>query len=434
MALTVTHSTAADGTFSASGATAWNANHSITGSVSIATEVSGLGTGVATALGVNTGTAGAFVVNGGALGTPSSGTLTNATGLPVGGISATGTPGATTYLRGDGTWSTVSASSTWDAIGAAAADGTTNNGVNRIVYNTAPTADSRIAWRFTESSAATNGTSTSGVPNQVLLKLDTLASSTQSPLSVYSRAGHVFSVSPSTRQILATGGADLAPSYAFAAAADAGMWYGGASTADLVITNGSFSNSAIKFLYSSGNYDIITFNVGASAGNTAENYRVFKDASANGVAQFSNAQATTTAYSINFRKSRGTVASPTVITTGDVLETKSAYAYVGATNTYRETSRYEVKSAGTISDATTGVGSIVTIYGKTQGTDVTPQPAVVITGGSTATFKFAGSGMVAANGTVATVLGSVGPTGANTTVQEWLKVDTPNGTRYIPCF
>lgn len=41
------------------------------------------GTGVTTALGVNTGSAGAFVVNGGALGTPSSGTLTNATGLPL---------------------------------------------------------------------------------------------------------------------------------------------------------------------------------------------------------------------------------------------------------------------------------------------------------------------------------------------------------------
>jgi hypothetical protein len=49
----------------------------------ISTGVSGLGTGVATALAVNVGTAGAFVVNGGALGTPSSGTLTNATGLPL---------------------------------------------------------------------------------------------------------------------------------------------------------------------------------------------------------------------------------------------------------------------------------------------------------------------------------------------------------------
>ena len=46
----------------------------------ISTGVSGLGTGVATALAVNTGSAGAPVVNGGALGTPSSGTVTNLTG------------------------------------------------------------------------------------------------------------------------------------------------------------------------------------------------------------------------------------------------------------------------------------------------------------------------------------------------------------------
>lgn len=49
----------------------------------ISTGVSGLGTGIATALAVNTGTAGSIVVNGGVLGTPSSGTLTNATGLPL---------------------------------------------------------------------------------------------------------------------------------------------------------------------------------------------------------------------------------------------------------------------------------------------------------------------------------------------------------------
>jgi hypothetical protein len=62
----------------------------------ISTGVSGLGTNVATALAVNVGSAGAIVVNGGALGTPSSGTLTNATGLPVStGISGLGTGVAT---------------------------------------------------------------------------------------------------------------------------------------------------------------------------------------------------------------------------------------------------------------------------------------------------------------------------------------------------
>lgn len=46
--------------------------------------ITGLGTGIATALGVNVGTAGSPVVNGGVLGTPSSGTATNLTGTASG--------------------------------------------------------------------------------------------------------------------------------------------------------------------------------------------------------------------------------------------------------------------------------------------------------------------------------------------------------------
>lgn len=64
----------------------------------ISTGVSGLGTGVATALAVNVGSAGAFVTFNGALGTPSAGTLTNATGLPIStGVSGMGT-GVATFL------------------------------------------------------------------------------------------------------------------------------------------------------------------------------------------------------------------------------------------------------------------------------------------------------------------------------------------------
>lgn len=39
-----------------------------------------------------------------------------------------------------------------------------------------------------------------------------------------------------------------------------------------------------------------------------------------------------------------------------------------------------------------------------------------------------------ANGTTATLLGSLGPAGANTTVQEWLTIDINGTTRYLPCF
>ena len=52
-----------------------------------------------------------------ALGTPSSVTLTNATGLPISGISATGTPSITTYLRGDGSWATFSGGGSVTSVG-----------------------------------------------------------------------------------------------------------------------------------------------------------------------------------------------------------------------------------------------------------------------------------------------------------------------------
>ena len=77
------------------------------------TGLTALGTGVQTAIGVNVGTAGAVVVNGGALGTPSSGTVTNLTGTAS--ININGTVGATTPAAG--AFTTLSASSTVSGAG-----------------------------------------------------------------------------------------------------------------------------------------------------------------------------------------------------------------------------------------------------------------------------------------------------------------------------
>jgi hypothetical protein len=80
----------------------------------ISTGVSGLGTGIATALAVNTGSAGAPVLFNGALGTPSSGTVTNLTGTAS--ININGTVGATT--PNTGAFTTLAASGLMSGVDA----------------------------------------------------------------------------------------------------------------------------------------------------------------------------------------------------------------------------------------------------------------------------------------------------------------------------
>jgi len=79
----------------------------------VSTGISGLGTGVATALAVNTGSAGAVVLLDGALGTPSSGTVTNLTGTAS--ININGTVGATTPTTATFTTATINTNLVPDA-------------------------------------------------------------------------------------------------------------------------------------------------------------------------------------------------------------------------------------------------------------------------------------------------------------------------------
>ena len=106
----------------------------------ISTGVSGLGTGIATALAVNTGSAGAPVLFNGALGTPTSGTVTNLTGTAS--ININGTVGATT--ANTGAFTSLTASTTLGVTGVSTLTGgavveglTVGRGAGAVATNTA---------------------------------------------------------------------------------------------------------------------------------------------------------------------------------------------------------------------------------------------------------------------------------------------------------
>lgn len=275
-------------------------------------------------------------------------------------------------------------------IAAATGSNTIANGNNTgQVWNWANTTNTTVAFTVGETSAATNGTSTSGIPNQVLLKLNTVANSTQSPFSVYSRGAHVFSVSPTAKQILGYDGDQTNPMYGFASSTNTGLYGGVAGTGWGLAAAGNVT------LSSQGTSQLISFiqhrfNAGTAAApspsiagttygfflstdlgvatNSIENSRW----TSGGIYQLSKGSADAVAYSINSRKSRGTVASPTLITTGDDLLTLSGFGYVGGTNTYREAARITFDSTGTISDATNGIGANIEFSTQKQGTDTSP--------------------------------------------------------------
>ena len=277
------------------------------------------------------------------------------------------------------------------SIAAANAVNTIANGNNTgQVWNWANTTDSTVAFTFGETSAATGGTSTSGVPNQVLLKVTTLASSTQSPLSVYSRGSHVFSVSPTSQQIIAN---PAIATYSFANNTTTGMGLNG-SILNFRVSNVNamqLSSSQVTIPVGSASFPTLTDLSNSVTGLSWVGFDLVVNNSSDGewvrfmsppALRISRGSADATAYALNFRKARNTVALPNVITTGDALSTISGYGYVGSTNTYREAARIEYDSTGTISDATTGIGGIVKIMSTLSSTDSAVQENVRFAGGS----------------------------------------------------
>ena len=157
----------ASGTLASSSALAANALV-IGGGAGVAPSTTTTGTGVVTALGVAVGSAGAFVVNGGALGTPSSGTLSSCSGLPLStGVTGTlavanGGTGITSFGTGVATWLGTPSSAN---LAAAVTDET---GTGALVFANTPTLVSPVLGTPTSgnlSNCTADGTNNVGYRN-----------------------------------------------------------------------------------------------------------------------------------------------------------------------------------------------------------------------------------------------------------------------------
>lgn len=266
---------------------------------------------------------------------------------------------------------TITSGAALSGITAAAAGNTIASGNNHSqLWNWALTSNSVDALRFGETTAATGGTSTSGVPNQYIGAFRTLAASTASPFGIYVRGAHVLSASATTSQMYATTGSVSAPTYSFAAGTTTGVYFestpsvritaGGVLSATfgggfVALQDGTAALPAIGFLNDSGTgFSRVGGNLVMSTNNGKEQIRWLT-----GIQRNSYAENDTTAYQMQFRKARTTVAAPSVITTGDDLGIISGSGYVGATGTYVEGARITFDSTGAIANTTSGLGGII---------------------------------------------------------------------------
>jgi hypothetical protein len=214
-------------------------------------------------------------------------------------------------------------------ITAADAANTISNGDNAQTWQWRITTADNVAFRYTESAAST----ASGSP--VLFQIDTIAASTAIPLLLKSRGTEVCRVSPTTAQLLLASGSPSSPTLSFFSLTDSGIYTDGSTTC--------IANAGAK---------AVAFDAGT-------------------LTLFVASPTATTAQIVVAKRSRGSVASPSAITTGDDLLRISADAYVGATGGYVEAARIFFDSTGTITDSTTGVGCVIVFSTRASGSALT---------------------------------------------------------------
>lgn len=273
------------------------------------------------------------------------------------------------------TWQTPLSGATLNGITAATGNqaGIANGDFN-IRWNWAKTTNSTTAFEFGESAASTGGTSTGGVPNQVIGKFSTLAGSTASPWSVYSRGSHVISAAPDQTQLYAANGTAANPLYSFAATTNTGIYSAGVSRINIA---------------TAGVERIRITSVGTGISSLSSGFvdpaavlDLFSTSPTNTDATMSlrNNSADTLPALMVSRKSRGTASAPSAITTGDDLLRIGVMGYAGPTGGYVEAASITWDSTGAITDSATGIGGIINFGVREVGGSVTTTAAVTPAG------------------------------------------------------
>lgn len=133
---------------------------------------------------------------------------------------------------------------------------------------------------------------------------------------------------------------------------------------------------------------------------------------------------------LSLRRGNGTAAVPTAAQSGDLIGGVTAVGYGTTTYPGNGGSGFLMWASQNASD-TVGGAELELVKTPTGTVANTPSLRLLATG----MVKFSDAASFSANGAVATVLGSIGPTGSHTTVQKWLTiVDSGGTTLYIPAF
>jgi hypothetical protein len=138
-----------------------------------------------------------------------------------------------------------------------------------------------------------------------------------------------------------------------------------------------------------------------------------------------------TAFSgYNPRRANGTAAVPSAVQSGDLL-----FSFIGTG--YGTSQFVDGAGAGLLGWASqaytnSAAGAELAFYATADGSASQAEALRILNSGR---LKLTGAANFSANGSVATVLGSLGPAGSHTTVQRWLTlVDNAGTVLFIPAF